>query len=315
MGRVVVLGASLMDMNMRLERLPVPGETRLGRSFFTMPGGKGANQAVAARRAGADVAFVTAIGGDANGRAIRDNLFGEGIDLRHASVIEGESSGVALILVGDDGENLIGVAMGANARVDASLIDGLPEEIFRGPGVFLASLEVPLPAVARAVERARAGGLIVILNPAPAVSGLVESGLLPQVDILTPNRGEAEALTSLTNATRVEASHLAESIRTGRGPGAVVMTLGSAGCLIAEDSGTLAIPAYPVEAVDTVGAGDAFTANLAAALADGRSLAEAARRANAAAAQAATRPGAQGALPTREAVDRLMAQHGNVGPT
>jgi ribokinase len=309
MGRVVVLGASLMDMNMRLGRLPTPGETRLGHAFFTMPGGKGANQAVAARRAGAEVAFLTAIGDDAHGKAIRDNLFGEGIDLRHASMLRGEASGVALILVGDDGENLIGVSMGANAKIDPMVIDDLPPEVFPPQGVFLASLEIPLPAVIRAVERAQAAGMTVVLNPAPAVEGLAESGLLARVDVLTPNRSEAEALASLLFAAGADAAHLAESIRSGGGPRAVVMTLGAAGCLIAQESGCTAIAALPVEVVDTVGAGDGFSANLAAALADGLPLVDAARRANAAAALAVTRPGAQGGLPTREAVDRLLSSH------
>ena len=308
MGRVVVLGASLMDMNLRLAQLPRPGETRLGHEFFTMPGGKGANQAVAARRAGADVAFLTGIGDDANGRAIRDNLFAAGIDLRHARIVEGTASGIAMIFVGDDGENLIGVAMGANSTLGAADIDGIPDDVFAAPGVFLASLEVPLPAVVRAVERARAGGLTVILNPAPAVSGLVESGLLEQVDLLTPNRTEAEALAGIPFAAGAEPSHLADALRA-RGPRAVALTLGGVGCLVADADGTTLVPAFPVEVVDTVGAGDAFNANLAAALAGGSTLVAAARRANAAAAIAVTRPGAQGALPDRDAVDNLLARH------
>ena len=165
MGRVVVLGASLMDMNLRLDRLPSPGETRLGSGFFIEPGGKGANQAVAARRAGAEVVFLTAFGDDAFGRQMRDRYFAEGIDLRHARMVESEPSGVALILVGDDGENLIGVAMGANARLTPDWIDALPAEVFEPPGVFLASLEVPIETVVRAIERADAAGMTVVLNP------------------------------------------------------------------------------------------------------------------------------------------------------
>src|SRR3954452_24985863 len=159
MGRVVVLGASLMDMNLRLDRLPMPGETRLGGGFFMMPGGKGANQAVAARRAGAEVGFLTAFGVDDFGRKIRDRYFDEGIDIRHARVVETDPSGVALILVGDDGENLIGVAMGANARLTTGWIDELPDEVFAAPGVLLVSLEVPLDVVRRAIDRANVAGL------------------------------------------------------------------------------------------------------------------------------------------------------------
>ena len=305
MARVVVLGASLMDMNLRLPCLPRAGETRLGDAFFMMPGGKGANQAIAARRAGAVVAFLTAIGGDAHGVPIRDNLFAAGVDLRHALVVAGEASGVAMIFVGDDGENLIGVAMGANARLDPAAIDALPADVFEAPGVFLASLEVPLATVVRAVERARAGGMTVVLNPAPAVAGLVASGLLGSVDVLTPNRTEAEELSGLPFAAGAEASHLAEALRE-RGPKAIVLTLGSSGCLVDEGSGHRLVPAFPVEAVDTVGAGDAFNANLAAALAEGVPLPEAALRANAAAAIAVTKPGAQGALPTRDEVEAML---------
>ena len=164
MGRVVVLGASLMDMNLRLDRLPTPGETRLGSSFFTSTGGKGANQAVAARRAGADVVFLSAFGDDAFGLQMRDRYFDEGIDIGHARIVEAEASGVALILVGDDGENLIGVSMGPNARLSPEYIDDLPAEVFDASGVFLASLEVPIETVIRAIERAKAAGMTVVLN-------------------------------------------------------------------------------------------------------------------------------------------------------
>ena len=302
MGRVVVLGASLMDMNLRLDRLPTPGETRLGSHYFTSTGGKGANQAVAARRAGAEVVFLTAFGDDPYGRQMRDRYFDEGIDLRHARLVEREASGVALILVGDDGENLIGVSMGPNARLTTDYIDSLPDEIFGPPGVFLASLEVPIEAVSRAIERARAGGMTVVLNPAPASVLLGAMDLLDRVDVLTPNRSEASILRGSESARADEAGEG----RLSRGM-ASVLTLGSSGCEVIQAEGRTPLPAHEVQAIDTVGAGDAFNGVLAASLAEGLDLVQAATRANAAAAFAVTRPGAQGALPTRAEIDRMVA--------
>ena len=302
MGRVVVLGVSLMDMNLRLDRLPTPGETRLGSGFFTSTGGKGANQAVAAARAGAEVSFLTSFGDDAFGRQMRDRYFAEGIDLRHVLLADSEPSGVALIFVGDDGENLIGVAMGPNARLTADYIDRLPAEVFEAPGVFLASLEVPIEAVVRGIERAKASGMTVVLNPAPAALLLGSMDVLKGVDILVPNQSEAEALANSSG----DFGPLGGALRD-LGAGRVVLTLGSAGCLLVDDSGTVEVPAFRVEAVDTVGAGDAFNGCLAASLAEALTLSEAATRACAAAAIAVTKPGAQGALPSRAEIDRMVS--------
>ena len=303
MGRVVVLGASLMDMNLRLDRLPQRGETRLGSSFFTSTGGKGANQAVAARRAGADVVFLSAFGDDAFGRQMRDRYFGEGIDLRHARLVESEPSGVALILVGDDGENLIGVSMGPNARLTPDFIDDLPAEVFEPSGIFLASLEVPIETVVRAIDRAHAAGMTVVLNPAPATSLLGALELLKKVDILTPNLSESKILAGVT----AEGLGWADDALLAIGTRNIVLTLGAVGCAVFNDKVRTAIPAYPVEAVDTVGAGDAFNGALAAALSEGLALIDAATRASAAAAIAVTKPGAQGALPYRAEIDRMVS--------
>ncbi len=300
MGRVVVLGASLTDMNLRLPRLPRPGETLLGGTFFNAPGGKGANQAVAARRAGADVIFLTAFGDDDIARQIRTHDEAEGIDLRYAKTVAGASSGVALILVGDNGDNLIGVAMGANASLGAVDIDALPDDVFDQGGVLLVSLEVPIGAVAQAIRRAHRSGMTVVVNPAPADPQLGELGLLPMIDVLTPNETEAEALTGMTP------DDAADSLRA-QGVKSVVITLGGRGCLVVTAGSRTIIPAHQVEVVDTVGAGDAFNAALAVALSEGRTLNEAASWASAAAAIAVTKPGAQGALPSREAINRLSS--------
>lgn len=301
MGRVVVLGASTTDMNIRLPRLPRPGETRLGGSFFTGPGGKGANQAVAARRAGGQVILLTAFGDDSFGEAVRRHDEAEGIDLRYARTVPGSATGVALIFVADDGENLIGVAMGANAHLSPEDIDALPDSIFEG-GVLLASLEVPVETVARAVERAGRGGMLVVVNPAPADRRLVDLGVLPRIDVLTPNATEAEVLSGRAGDPTASARALLDA-----GVAAVVVTLGGEGCLIVSGDGVTRLPARRVEVVDTVGAGDAFNGALAVALSEGRPLVEAAAWASAAGAIAVTRPGAQGALPDRASIDRLAS--------
>ena len=313
MGRVVVLGASLFDMNLRLDRLPQPGETRLGSSFFRAHGGKGANQAVAAARAGAEVTFLTGFGDDEPGRAMAEQYRAEGLNLDHAHFAAGEASGVALIMVGDDGENLIGVAMGPNAHLDPAYIDALPESVFAGPGVLLASLEVPFAAVVRAIERAKFGGMTVVLNPAPAPAELAGHPILERVDFVTPNQTEAAILGDLALLAVAGAKHDADEVvdaLLSRGAEGIILTLGGAGCLVADRRHRTAVPAFPAEAADTVGAGDAFNATLAAALAGGMGPIDAARRANAAASIAVTRPGAQGALPTAAEVDLVLAGSG-----
>jgi len=307
MGRVVVLGASLGDMNLRLDRLPRPGETRLGSGFFRANGGKGANQAVAAARLDAEVVLLSGFGDDESGRSMLDGYRREGLDLDHVRVEPGQASGVALILVGDDGENLIGVAMGPNAHLDPAYVDALPDSVFDGPGVFLASLEVPLETVIRAIERAKLGGMTVVLNPAPAPSNLAGHPILAKVDVLTPNQSEAAILAELDSDLDLDPNRVADAL-LARGARGVALTLGASGCLVAVGSGRTFVAAFPARVVDTVGAGDAFNAALAVALAEGSPLVDAARRGCAAASIAVTRPGARGALPTRGEVDRVLAE-------
>jgi ribokinase len=283
-------------MNLRLSRLPRPGETLLGGEFFNAPGGKGANQAVAASRAGGQVTFLTAFGDDDISRSIRKHDEAEGIDLRHAKTVAGASTGVALIMVGENGENLIGVAMGANGHLDQAYIDELPDDVFTQGGVLLVSLEVPIEVSAAAIRRAHRGGMKVVVNPAPADPKLRELGLLPMIDVLTPNESEAEVLAGPGGS--------AESLLI-QGVKSLVITLGGNGCLVLTKESRIAIPAVRVEVIDTVGAGDAFNAALAVGIAEGRSLEGASRWASAAAAIAVTKPGAQGALPTRAEIDHL----------
>jgi ribokinase len=308
MARLLVIGSSNTDLTVRLRQLPAPGQTVLGGELLTGPGGKGANQAVAAARAGADVVVVTGVGDDAFGRIALDAYRHEGIDISHTRTIAGVASGVALIFVDDDGENMIGVASGANAGLVEADVDRLPDALFaRGSVLLLAGLEIPLAVAHRAALRAHDAGIRVILNPAPLDSTLLESGILKVTDVLTPNRVELSQLTGRTVETRDEASSACEWLQA-RWPGRlhIVVTLGALGCLVQNADGSVhAIPGYSVRAVDTVGAGDAFNGALAVAQAEGRSLLEAASWANAAAALAITLPGAQSALPTRDEIDRL----------
>src|SRR3954447_9050818 len=306
MARVVVLGSTNTDMTVRLDRLPAPGETRLGGEFATGPGGKGANQAVAACRAGGLVIFLTALGDDSLGRQALDYYAREGVDVGHASIVAGVPSGVALILVGEGGENLIGVAPGANGRLTPGYVEALPDRLFRPDAVFLASLEIPVDTVVAGLRRARAAGMTCVLNPAPIHPSILEPDVLELIDLLTPNREEARELAGVESLDRGPTGDLSAARRLrARGVGRLVITLGAEGCLVASDDGYVLVPAPAVEAVDTVGAGDAFNGALAVALAEGLPLTDAAKRACAAGALAVTQPGAQGASPRREQIDRL----------
>jgi ribokinase len=315
MPRVVVIGSSNTDMTVTLPRLPAPGQTVLGRSFLTTPGGKGANQAVAARRAGAEVVFVTAVGDDALGRESLELYRREGIDVAHAKVVPGMASGVALIFVADDGENMIGVASGANHGLTPDDVDRLPDSVFRKGDVLLVSLEIPLETAIRAIRLGFDAGMSTILNPAPAPS-LPDSGvrgLLKDVVYLTPNRVEAMALAGIPPDTPVEPDWGECGLRLkGMGAACVIITLGSRGCQMVAAKPYRPTPAPRVEALDTVGAGDAFNGALAVALAEGRSADDAAAWACAAAALAVTRPGAQAALPYRDAIDELAGRTGSM---
>ncbi len=306
MPEVVVLGSSGYDLTIRLARLPRPGETLLGGELQTGPGGKGANAAIAARRAGGGVTFLTAFGGDDFGRIARENACKEGLNLAQARIIHESPNQVALIFVGNDGQNLIGVAPGASARLSPEDVDRLPTTVFQKGGAFLACLEVPISTVARGLRRAREAGMTTILNPAPADPSICDVELLSLVDVLTPNQEEAAVLTGLPTANIDQAAAAAQALRD-LGNGDVIVTLGELGCLVAgRDGRTSLIPAPEVKAVDTVGAGDAFNGALAVALAEGRILTEAAAWACAAGALAVTRPGAQGALAHREEIQSMI---------
>ncbi len=299
---IIVLGSINTDLVIRGPRLPGPGETVLGGEFYRAHGGKGANQAVAAARAsGEPVTFIAAVGDDPFGRDALDHFAGENLDTRYLKTVPGQPSGVALILVDRQGENLISVASGANESLSPADVDAVPEEVFHKADVLLACLESPLETTARGLERARDAGLRTILNPAPANEAIVPRGLLALTDVLTPNEGEAATLAGIEseNSAGAAAARLREL-----GCRNCVITLGVRGCLVVDEQGNeTGIGGHPVDAVDATAAGDAFNGALAVALSEGRPLVEAARFANRAAAIAVTRAGAQPSLPTRAEIE------------
>ena len=301
-GPIVVIGSSNMDLVCRVDSRPRPGETVLGGDLMSVPGGKGANQAVAAARLGAEVHFIGRVGDDGFGRQLLAGLRRDKVRTGHTLVSEGVSSGCALIVVDQRGENSIVVAPGANYRVSPADIDAAKELLARA-SVVVMQLEVPLKTVQYAIGLCRRLGTFTILDPAP-----VPADGLPRafygVDILTPNQGEAQALLGRPVRGR-------DGLAAGRalrkfGPRAVVMKLGEKGAMIVRDQ-AIEVPGYRVKVVDTTAAGDAFTAALAVALSEGRDLPEAVQWANAAGALCCQGFGAQPSLPKRSLVDALVA--------
>jgi len=302
MPKVAVIGSANVDLTIRVDRLPQLGETVSGGEFYTSFGGKGANQAVAAHKAGAEVRFLAKVGCDQNGEAIIKNL--EALGLTSDGILTDESrhSGVALIMVDRMGNNTIAVAPGSNRNLTEEDIHRAESDISWGE-VLLIQLEVPMPTVKEALRLAKAHGLRTILNPAPARR--LPEEIVALVDILTPNEIEAGTLTGdmaedLNEATRA-ASKLLES-----GAGHVIITLGERGACWVQRDRVQAFPAFPVAAVDSTAAGDAFNGALALALAEERPMQEAISFANAAGALTVTKKGAQDSLPTREEIAYLL---------
>jgi len=296
-----------MDLVVRAPRLPGPGETVLGGEFYTAHGGKGANQAVAAARLGAEAIFIGRLGTDQFGAALRAGLEQAGVDVSYLVSDPEAPSGVAMILVDHRGENSIVVASGANLRLSPDDVERARPAI-EAADVLLLQLESPLATVQRAAELAAQAGRMIVLNPAPAQP--LPDALLRLITVLTPNRSEAALLAGMPVHSADDAVRAAQ-VLAKRVAGAVVITLGAEGAVVLERTGAPVqrLPAFRVEAIDATGAGDAFNAGLAVGLAEGRSLIEAVRLGMAAGALATTKRGAQPSLPYREQVERLLWEH------
>jgi ribokinase len=297
--RIVVVGSSNTDMVVKTQRIPAPGETVIGGDFVVAAGGKGANQAVAAARLGADVTFVARIGCDLFGDQSVQNFTREGMNTEFIVRDADTPSGVALIFVDERGENSIVVAPGSNGNLTAEDVDRAAGAI-RSANAVVAQLEVPLEAVRRAAEIARDAGVTFILNPAPARD--VPSDILAKSDVLTPNESEAAGLAGLRSADTLDPEELGKKLLAA-GVKTVILTLGSKGSLLVDSEGARPFSAPQVEAVDTTAAGDAFTGALACALAEGREMPDAIAFASQAAAISVTRMGAQPSLATRDEVE------------
>ncbi len=308
---VIVLGSLNMDLVAQVSRLPLPGETLLGKGFATVPGGKGANQAVAAARLGAETAMVGRVGRDGFGEVLRDHLQDENIDT-HAVATGELPSGTALIAVSPDNNQII-VTAGANSEVNEADLDRLTP-YFDQAKVLLLQFEIPLPIVEKAAALADLAGLIVMVDPAPA-QGPLSADFCQHISILTPNQTEAEVLTG-KEMVDVEGAIAAAETLQQQGIAAVIIKLGALGAVCATASGSFAVSAFPVQVVDTVAAGDAFNGGLAAALCqldrqrqnwgDRPLLESAIRYASAVAALAVTQSGAQSAMPTAGQVETFL---------
>lgn len=303
MKKCAVIGSINMDMVVRTPRFPVAGESLTGHSFSTVPGGKGANQAIALAKLGVSVSMAGMVGDDSFGQMYIDHFTATGVDCSAVTVKPGVTTGVADIFVSDEGENCIVAVPGANGECSESWADEALERIM-DCDIFLLQLEIPLATVKKCIAKLRAAGKTIILDPAPAVP--LDDEILGQVDYVTPNETELRIITpELPKEAGVE-----ERIRhlIGESDRMVIHKHGADGAYIASRESIEHVPGYKVKAVDTTAAGDTFNAGFAAGLAMGLSVRESVKLANAAGAMAVTRLGAQGGMPTLEQAQELMAQ-------
>ena len=294
MPNLLIVGSSNTDMVVSSPTLPRAGETLIGTDFLVNPGGKGANQAVAAARLGGRVTFVTRLGDDSFGRQTLAQHTAERIDTRYAELDENLPSGVAVITVDAAGENTIVVALGANAALSPAQVDRVSE--WSAFDYALTQLETPLATVAHLAARCRAAALPLVLNPAPAAA--LPDDLLDGLYLITPNETEAEVLTGVPVTDAASAARAAANLRA-RGVANVVITLGARGAYLLTDEHDLLVAGRAVTAVDTTAAGDTFNGALVVALAEGADWPAAVAFANRAAALSVTRPGAQASVPHR----------------
>ncbi|NKI74616.1 ribokinase [Dickeya sp. CFBP 2040] len=301
-GKLVVLGSINADHILNLTQFPRPGETVIGKQYGVAFGGKGANQAVAAGRSGADIEFIACVGADDIGERIRQQLIRDRIDVSAVEAIPDQTTGVALIFVNGEAENMIGIHAGANAAVTPDYLHRYQQKIVDASAL-LMQLESPLETVMAAARLAHDSGTKVILNPAPAC--LLPDELLSLVDMITPNETEAHTLTGVTVETEDDAQRAAQVLHD-KGISTVLITLGSRGVWLSEQGKGQRIPGFRVKAVDTIAAGDTFNGALVTALLEARPMEAAVKFAHAAAAIAVTRHGAQPSVPWREEIDAFL---------
>jgi len=305
-GKLAVLGSINADHILNLAHFPRPGETVIGKQYQVAFGGKGANQAVAAGRSGADISFIACVGEDDIGERIRQQLANDRIDVTPVAAVGGESTGVALIFVNGEGENTIGIHAGANAALTPERVAQY-QQVISGADALLMQLESPLESVLAAARTAHQNQTRVILNPAPATA--LSDELLSLVDMITPNETEAQILTGVT-VDSDEGAARAAAVLHDKGIETVLITLGSRGVWLSEQGQGQRIPGFRVEAVDTIAAGDTFNGALITALLEKQPMADAVRFAHAAAAIAVTRRGAQPSVPWREEIDSFLRSQG-----
>lgn len=303
-GKLVVLGSINADHILNIEQFPRPGETVIGKQYNVAFGGKGANQAVAAGRSGANITFIACVGADDIGERICQQLAADCIDTQAVEAIAGANTGVALIFVNAQGENVIGIHAGANAALTPGYLERYQQPLIDGAAL-LMQLESPLETVMAAAKLAKQHDTAVILNPAPARE--LPDELLALIDIITPNETEAQRLTGIAIHNDDDAARAAEVLHR-KGIPCVMITLGSRGVWLSEKGIGKRVPGFKVQAVDTIAAGDTFNGALVTALLEGKAMHDAVRFAHAAAAIAVTRPGAQSSVPWREEIDAFLLQ-------
>ncbi|MBH2769185.1 ribokinase [Serratia marcescens] len=305
-GKLVVLGSINADHILNIEQFPHPGETVIGKQYKVAFGGKGANQAVAAGRSGAEIAFIACVGADDIGERVRRQLASDCIDTQPIEAIADTTTGVALIFVNAEGENVIGIDAGANAAVTPDYLARYQQKVIDADAL-LMQLESPLETVIAAARLAKQHHTQVILNPAPARE--LPDELLGMIDMITPNETEAQRLTGIAVDSDADAARAAQALHD-KGIATVIITLGSRGVWLSENGNGKLVPGFKVQAVDTIAAGDTFNGALVTALLEGKVMADAVRFAHAAAAIAVTRPGAQPSVPWREEIDAFLQQQG-----
>ena len=303
-GKLVVLGSINADHILNIEQFPRPGETVIGKQYKVAFGGKGANQAVAAGRSGSDIAFIACVGADDIGERVRQQLASDRIDTQPIEAIADSTTGVALIFVNAEGENVIGIDAGANAAVTPDYLARYQQKVIDADAL-LMQLESPLETVIAAASLAKQHQTQVILNPAPARE--LPDDLLATIDMITPNETEAQRLTGIAVNDDNDAARAAQALHD-KGIATVIITLGSRGVWLSENGNGKLVPGFKVKAVDTIAAGDTFNGALVTALLEGKIMADAVRFAHAAAAIAVTRPGAQPSVPWREEIDAFLQQ-------